>query len=137
MGADTTNEAAMPAGPEEPRRERQRKRRRWLVTIGGLPSRRAYKYVPAFRKIALVQEPCALPPADPDVFPRKRDAMRAMRRTIAFNRFIMGKLALCGDWLIRKTPGIERFTKPMFVEIRSVTQVETGRGWLREGNFHA
>ena len=85
MGADTTNEAAMPAGPEEPRRERQRKRRHWLVTIGGLPSRRAYKYVPAFRKIALVQEPCALPPADPDVFPRKRDAMRAMRRTIAFN----------------------------------------------------
>jgi hypothetical protein len=57
-----------------------------------------------------------------------------MDRTIRFNRFVMGKNALCGDWLVQKAPGIALFAKPLAVDIRRVSLVGTDCGWLWDEN---
>jgi hypothetical protein len=119
-----------------PATKRRRRRLRWIVTIGSLPTTWEWRYAPGC-KVHRVQVPCALPPADPTHWPRKRDAVRAMDRTVRFNRFVMGKTALCGDWLVQKVPGIALFAKPLAVGIRRVRLVRTDCGWLCEENLHA
>jgi hypothetical protein len=113
----------------------RRRRTRWIVTVNGLPSIREWHYFPLLRKGFRLQIPCSLPPADPTFWTCKHGAVRAMRRTIRFNRIVMEKLALCGDWLIRKVPGIALFARALYVDVRRVELVHTDAGWLCEENF--